>query len=108
CFALNKQPSEIIPPDLPIKAKGKLSPARLEKSRITMRVNKLFGQNFFSRHRYSRDVAEILKREYDLDASTNLVSVILSRLVEEGKLKALKEGYRNRYVNAPKNKKTKR
>src|SRR5690606_21588406 len=47
CFAVNKQPSEIIPPDLAIKTKNRLSEARLQKSRVTMRINKLYRQDFF-------------------------------------------------------------
>lgn len=103
-FALKTQPKDLIPDNLKIISKGKLSAARQEKTRLTQRINKLYLEDYFKIARYAADVREELNNSYGIKAATNKTSVILSRLVEEKKLEVIKVGNKNKYQTTKKRK----
>ncbi|MDB5199260.1 MAG: hypothetical protein JWO92_1223 [Chitinophagaceae bacterium] len=96
--AIGVHPMEIFNTPFIIKSRYKLSPKRLIKSKLTLRINKLYSEtDFFKTPKYVSDVLTYLTEEYKIKTNSTLISVILKRLVTEDKLQYSKHGRRNVY-----------
>ena len=96
-LALDVHPKEILNINIKIKPLFSLSAKRKEKSRLTSRINKLTGTEFFNTPRFAREVCLQLKKEYNFKASSDAVSVILIRLKSQKKLFSTMHGRQNKY-----------
>ncbi|WP_281228068.1 helix-turn-helix domain-containing protein [Flavobacterium aquiphilum] len=97
CFALNCHPKEIMDVELDVKSRFQLSPSRIEKSRLTDRINVYIQNNYFKTPKSTSEVVQKLKEEYDSDFESKNVSVILLRFTKANILKIIKKGNRNLY-----------
>ncbi|MGJ7030939.1 helix-turn-helix domain-containing protein [Niabella hirudinis] len=105
-LALKIHPKELLNVDVVIKPRFKLSAVRHEKSRITTRILELCGGGFFNTWRASKEVQiELAERFPNLKISTKNISVILSRLNNNGKLEVSKRS-NSRYNYYKKTKKS--
>lgn len=96
-FALNIHPKHLLDLKLEIKPRNELSPKRLEKSRITSRINLLIKQKFFAKFKSSKEVLLELSSQFpdSKNMQTKSLSVILARLVKSGQLQKKKSNIRN-------------
>ncbi|MBB4120011.1 transcriptional regulator with XRE-family HTH domain [Mesonia hippocampi] len=97
CLALKMAPKDILDIEIKLEPLYKLSQPRKEKSRLTPRINKILGSDFFTQERTAKDVVRELGAIYKISPSTAEVSVILKRKVKEGKLNIEKQGRLNIY-----------
>lgn len=98
CLAVNIHPKDMIDIKIVIKPLFELSEPRKEKSRLTPRIDSLIKTNFLKTERTAIDIVDELEALYDVKTETSNVSVILSRKVEEGKLKVSMKGRINFYL----------
>ena len=97
CFSLNIHPKEIMDILLDVKPRFSLPASRLEKSRLTNRINTLIDADYFKIERSASDVTVKLITDYNSDFESKNVSVILARFVKGNILKTTKVGNRNFY-----------
>lgn len=97
CFALGRHPKEIMDIDLDVKSRFQLSASRLEKSRLTDRINAYIESDYFKTPRTTSEIAKKLKEEHDSDFESKNVSVILLRFSKSKILKINKKGNKNLY-----------
>lgn len=97
CFALGSHPKEIMDIDLDVKSRFQLSASRLEKSRLTDRINAYIQSDYFKTPRTTSEVATKLKEEHNSDFESKNVSVILLRFAKSKILKINKKGNKNLY-----------
>ncbi|WP_139855736.1 helix-turn-helix domain-containing protein [Aequorivita sinensis] len=97
CLAINMHPKAMLDIEIKLKPLFELSEPRREKSRITPRIDSLLETEFFQIDRTTKDVVEELAAVYKIKTNTPIVSVILNRKVDEGKLKVSKKGRVNFY-----------
>ena len=70
----------------------------LARNQLTLRINKLlFESQFFDKPKFVSDVMKYLQEEHGVKANSTHASVVLKRLVKEGKLKYTKVGRQNYY-----------
>lgn len=100
--AIGVHPMELFNLPFDIKPRYKLSPNRQDRDQLTFRLNKLHAEtDFFENPRFVNDIGEYLSEEYNIQPDASSVSVILARMVKEGKLSYTKIGRRN-YYSKPK------
>lgn len=97
CLAVNMHPKVMVDIEIKLKPLIELSEPRKEKSRITPRIDRILETEYFQKDRTTRDVVEELAAVYKIKTNTPVVSVILNRKVDEGKLKVSKKGRVNFY-----------
>ena len=96
--AIGVHPMELFHVSIEIKPRYKLSPKRLARNLLTLRINKLVSETqFFDKPRFVSDVMKHLADEFQIKANSTHASVVLKRLVEGGKLKYTKAGRQNSY-----------
>lgn len=101
--AIGVHPKELFDVPMEIKARYKLSPKRLASNKLTHRITKLATEgNFFDKPRFVKDVISQLKEDFDIDANTAHVSMVLKRLSKAGALKYSKAGRLNHYIKGKK------
>ncbi|CAA9196012.1 hypothetical protein FLA105534_00905 [Flavobacterium bizetiae] len=98
CFSLGIHPKEIMDVTLDVKPRFSLPASRLEKSRLTNRINALIKSDYFNKERSAREVTQKLTIDYNSDFESKNVSVILIRFVKANILKITKVGNRNLYL----------
>lgn len=98
CFALGVHPKEIMDVELDVKPRFSLPASRLEKSRLTNRINALIEANYFQIERSASEVTQKLTSDHNSDFESKNVSVILTRLVKSSVLKTTKVGNKHLYV----------
>lgn len=82
CKALSIHPKDIFDFPINLKSRNEVSPARIEKTRLTNRIKDYVTGKYFSEYRGTADVKRKLEREYNIKTTSAAVSVILSRLVQ--------------------------
>ncbi|TPG31318.1 helix-turn-helix domain-containing protein [Flavobacterium pectinovorum] len=97
CFSLGVHPKEIMDIELDLSPRFSLPASRLEKSRLTNRINTLIESSYFKIERSASDVTEKLRNDHNLDFKSKNVSVILVRFVKSNVLNISKVGNRNFY-----------
>ena len=97
CIAINLHPKDMVDIEIKLKPLFELSEPRKEKSRITPRIDSILETEYFRKDRTTKDVVEELAAVYKIKTNTPVVSVILNRKVDEGKLKVSKKGRVNFY-----------
>ncbi|MCB0466514.1 MAG: helix-turn-helix transcriptional regulator [Aequorivita sp.] len=97
CIAINLHPKDMVDIEIKLKPLFELSEPRKEKSRITPRIDSIIETEYFQKDRTTKDVVEELAAVYKIKTNTPVVSVILNRKVDEGKLKVSKKGRVNFY-----------
>ncbi|MEH6764679.1 MAG: helix-turn-helix transcriptional regulator [Aequorivita antarctica] len=97
CLAINMHPKGMVDIEIKLKPLFELSEPRKEKSRITPRIDSILDTEYFKIDRTTKDVVEELAAIYKIKTSTPIVSVILNRKVNDGKLKVSKKGRFNYY-----------
>lgn len=96
--AIGFHPRELLNIPFDIKPRYKLSPKRLARNRLTLKINKLyFETKFFDEPRFVRDVIKHLSEYSGIKATSAHTSSVLKRMSHEGKLKYAKVGRQNRY-----------
>lgn len=96
--AIGVHPKELFNIPLKMTPRFPLTASRREKSRLTTRLHKVLEESdFFSEPRFTRDVAAHLKDKYRIKVKSAAVSVVLLRMVNEGRLKAKRRGRQNMY-----------
>lgn len=96
--AIGVHPMEIFNVPFEIKPRYKLSPKRLAKNLLTLRISKLVSETqFFDKPKFVGDVINHLADEFEIQATSTHASVVLKRLAKEGKLKYTKVGRQNNY-----------
>ncbi len=101
--AIGVHPAEIFNLEFEIKPRFKLSPQRLNSTLLTKRIRKLaIETDFFISPKQVSDVLTYLLEEYKIKAQSTNTSVVLKRLVTEGKLSFQKSGRNNVYTKRKK------
>lgn len=101
--AIGIHPMEIFNIPFELKPRFKLSPKRLNSNLLTLRLNKLYSEtDFFKTPKFVNDVIVYLSEEFNIKSSSTKVSVVLKRLVADGKLQYSKNGRRNIYLKKKK------
>ena len=98
-FALGLHLKELFDIPILVKSRFELSPARLEKSRLTARINLYLSEDYFDLPRKSSNVVQRLKEDFKVEIHSKNVSTILSRMAKNNILKITKEGSKNLYSN---------
>src|SRR5690554_3467151 len=97
CLAINMHPKAMVDIEIILKPLFELSEPRKEKSRITPRIDSILETEYFQKDRTTKDVVDELASIFKIKTTTPIVSVILKRKVEEGKLNVSKKGRVNFY-----------
>jgi transcriptional regulator with XRE-family HTH domain len=101
--AIGVHPMELFNFTLELKPRYKLSPKRINSNLLTLRLNKLYSEtDFFKTPKFVSDVVAYLSGELNVKSSSTKVSVVLKRLVADGKLQHSKNGRRNSYLKKKK------
>ena len=101
--AIGVHPKELFNFDLELKPRYKLSPNRINSNLLTLRLNKLCsGTDFFKNPKFVSEVCSYLLGEFKIKSDSTKVSVVLKRLVNDGKLIYSKNGRKNIYVKKKK------
>ena len=96
--AIGVHPMEIFNVKFEIKPRFKLPPKRIESNLLTLRLNKLrIETDFFKTPKFVNEVCQYLLEEFKIKTTSTKVSVVLKRLVIEGKLQYSKKGRKNVY-----------
>lgn len=96
--AIGVHPMELFNVEIEIKSRYKLSPQRLARNLLTLRINKLGSEtNFFDTPKFVSEVIQHLFEEFKIKADSIHTSVVLKRMVADGKLKFTKVGRQNQY-----------
>ncbi|OXA87309.1 helix-turn-helix domain-containing protein [Flavobacterium hercynium] len=97
CFALGIHPKEILDIELDLKPRFPLPASRLEKSRLTNRINAFIEDGYFKVERSASEVTKKLSLDHKLAFESKNVSVILVRFAKSNILKVTKNGNKNLY-----------
>jgi len=101
--AIGVHPMELFNVPFVIKPRNKRSPDSIKKSLLTSRINKLVSDsNEFNTPKQVKDIIHTLFIKYEIKAESSHVSVVLKRLVKDGKLNFTKAGRKNSYLKASK------
>ena len=99
--AIGVHPMELLNISLEIRPRYKLSPKRLARNPLTLRINKMILETqFFYKPRFVSDVIDYLQQEFQIKANSTHISVVLKRMGKDGKLKYDKIGRQNSYFMA--------
>lgn len=98
CFALGCHPREIMDITLDVKPRHKLSAPRVEKPRLTDRINEYIQSDYFKTARTASEVTTKLNEEHGTNFISKNVSVILARLSKGKILKVIKQGTKHLYT----------
>ena len=97
--AIGVHPMELLDFPVTLTPRFPLSPQKMERSRVTQRITKLYEEtDFFNTPKFVRDVTQYLFDEFNLKIASDSVSVVLKRLVDAGKLTYTKVGRQNKYI----------
>ncbi len=91
-LAITMHPKDLLDIEIILKPLFELSEPRKEKSRITPRIDSILETGYFQINRTTKDVVEELALVYKIKTKTPIVSVILNRKVNEGKLEVSNKG----------------
>ncbi|MBC70824.1 MAG: hypothetical protein CMH47_00785 [Muricauda sp.] len=97
CLALKIHPKEILDFNLGSKTRYQLSSNRKEKPRLTARLSEYIENGFFNTPRYTGEVVNKIKDDFEFESSSSNVSAILRRFVNDGFLSIIKDKRRNLY-----------
>jgi transcriptional regulator with XRE-family HTH domain len=101
--AIGVHPKELLDIPFDIKPRYKLSPKRIARNRLTLKINKLYSATkFFEEPRFVRDVIAHLSDYSDIKATSAHTSSVLKRMADEGKLRFIKVGRQNKYIQKKK------
>lgn len=101
--ALEVHPKELFNFSIDLKPRYKLSPNRINSNLLTLRINKLCQESdFFKTPKLVSEVCAYLFSEFKIKKDSTKVSVVLKRLVKEGKLQYSKSGRKNSYLKRKK------
>lgn len=101
--ALGVHPRDLFDFPVDIKPRFKLPPNRMHNSLLTLRLNKLcLESDFFKTAKLVSEVLDYLLNEFKIKSDSTKVSVVLKRLVKEGKLQYSKIGRKNSYIRKKK------
>ena len=96
--AIGVQPMEIFNIEFDLKPRFKLSPQRLNRNLLTKRLKRIAEEtDFFITPKLVKDVRIYLADEFSVTTDSTNVSVVLKRLVNDGKLIFKKSGRKNSY-----------
>ena len=101
--AIGVHPMEIFNFAVELRPRFKLSPNRINSNLLTLRLHKLCSEtDFFKTPKLVSEVCNYLLSEFKIKSNSTKVSVVLKRLVNEGKLQYSKSGRKNIYTKKKK------
>lgn len=96
--AIGVHPMEFFNIDFEIKPRYKLPHTRESKELLTFKLTEVSQTDFFNTPKFVADVLIYLNARYKINPDSTTTSVILKRLVNEGKLNFEKVGRKNAYI----------
>jgi hypothetical protein len=95
--AIGVSPAEIFNISFDLKPRHKLSVKRKDQQKLTQKIRALLDSGYFNQQRMVSDVKQELFESHKVKSNGVHISVILRRIVIDGKLKVSKKGRKHLY-----------